>query len=145
MFGSISTKIAHGTTLPSLGNQDLRQLQDVLIKEKEIVGRYVLPVEWHSRSFTLTFNIFLFSITLCYSTYSVQKVSRDLGAAADAMKMWGDAEGEDLNVGSLCTIILRYNRVDMSCIGYSWSYCDSNEPSHRRTESICWSWGHYES
>lgn len=37
MFGSLSTKIAHSTITPALGNQDLRPLQDAITKEKEIV------------------------------------------------------------------------------------------------------------
>ncbi|KIM21000.1 hypothetical protein M408DRAFT_81178 [Serendipita vermifera MAFF 305830] len=66
MFGSLSTKIAHSTITPALGNQDLRFLQESINKEKELVT-------------------------------SVQKLSKDFGTAAEALKQWAAGEGEDLS------------------------------------------------
>lgn len=45
MFKSAATKIAHNTTIPSLGgNKDLRPLQDLITAEKAIVTSYVTSI-----------------------------------------------------------------------------------------------------
>ncbi|KAH6909794.1 hypothetical protein BKA70DRAFT_176316 [Coprinopsis sp. MPI-PUGE-AT-0042] len=66
MFRSAASKIAHNTTLPSLGaNADLRPLQDLITLEKTVI-------------------------------ISLQKLSADYSKAADALRTWGQNEGEDL-------------------------------------------------
>ncbi|EAU86643.2 hypothetical protein CC1G_07301 [Coprinopsis cinerea okayama7 len=66
MFKSAATKIAHNTTIPSLGgNADLRPLQDLITLEKSVL-------------------------------ISLQKLSSDYTKAADALKIWGQTEGDDL-------------------------------------------------
>nr|GAT54381.1 predicted protein [Mycena chlorophos] len=66
MFKSAATKIAHNSTIPSLGgNKDLRPLQDLITAEKAVLT-------------------------------SLQKLSVDLTKASDALRIWGTGEGEDL-------------------------------------------------
>jgi len=89
MFGSLSHKIAHASTIPSLGNQDLRALQDLITREKEVVASYVLPT---------------LSIDLQYMTHGccpndrIQRLSSELARANEALKVWGQGEGLDLGV-----------------------------------------------
>lgn len=85
MFGSLSAKIAHAT--PVLGNQDLRLLQESINKEKEVVNSSVFSsfrrVTWLTNE----------------SFPRAQRLAKDAGIAADALKQWGAGEGEDLAVG----------------------------------------------
>lgn len=41
MLGSVGAKIAHASTIPSLGNPDLRNLQELIIAEKGVLIRCV--------------------------------------------------------------------------------------------------------
>ncbi|EEB87650.1 hypothetical protein MPER_14938, partial [Moniliophthora perniciosa FA553] len=66
MFKSAATKLAHNSTIPSLGgNSDLRPLQDLITTEKLVLN-------------------------------SLQKLSADFTKAAEALRTWGMGEGEDL-------------------------------------------------
>ncbi|TCD61849.1 hypothetical protein EIP91_007839 [Steccherinum ochraceum] len=66
MFKSVATKLAHNTTVPSLGgNKDLRGLQDMITAEKTVLS-------------------------------SSQKFALDLAKSAEALKHWGGGEGDDL-------------------------------------------------
>lgn len=66
MFKSAATKIAHSSTLPSIGgNKDLRPLQDLITAEKAVL-------------------------------VSLQKLSLDFTKASEALKTWGMGEGDDL-------------------------------------------------
>ncbi|KII85674.1 hypothetical protein PLICRDRAFT_56887 [Plicaturopsis crispa FD-325 SS-3] len=66
MFKTAATKIAHNSTLPSLGgNKDLRPLQDLITAEKSVL-------------------------------VSLQKLSVDFAKAAEALRTWGTGEGDDL-------------------------------------------------
>ncbi|GAW06946.1 hypothetical protein LENED_008905 [Lentinula edodes] len=63
MFKTAATKIAHNSTIPSLGgNKDLRPLQGLITAEKSV----------------------LISLSV------------DFGKAAEALRVWGSGEGEDL-------------------------------------------------
>jgi hypothetical protein len=87
MFGSLSSKIAHASTIPSLGNQDLRALQDLIIREKEVIVSYVLPT-WSTT----------FQQTTHHPNHRIQRLSSELGRANEALKAWGQGEGLDLGV-----------------------------------------------
>ncbi|CAL1716019.1 unnamed protein product [Somion occarium] len=68
MFRSATTRIAHSSTIPSLGgnlNKDLRALQELIIAEKSVL-------------------------------HSLQKLSTDVAKSAEAFRHWGSGEGEDL-------------------------------------------------
>ncbi|KAF9457410.1 hypothetical protein BDZ94DRAFT_1202761 [Collybia nuda] len=66
MFKSAATKIAHNSTIPSLGgNKDLRPLQDLITAEKVVL-------------------------------ISLQKLSVDFAKASEALRAWGVGEGDDL-------------------------------------------------
>ncbi|KAJ3928744.1 MAG: hypothetical protein NXY57DRAFT_1019727 [Lentinula lateritia] len=66
MFKTAATKIAHNSTIPSLGgNKDLRPLQGLITAEKSVL-------------------------------ISLQRLSVDFGKAAEALRVWGSGEGEDL-------------------------------------------------
>ncbi|KAJ3827812.1 hypothetical protein F5880DRAFT_1699068 [Lentinula raphanica] len=71
MFKTAATKIAHNSTIPSLGvNKDLKPLQELITAEKTVL-------------------------------ISLQKLSVDIGKSAEALRAWGSGEGEDLLVSSL--------------------------------------------
>jgi hypothetical protein len=42
VLGTVGTKIAHTSTLPSLGNKDLKLLQDLIVAEKNVVTTCVV-------------------------------------------------------------------------------------------------------
>ncbi|KAJ3889180.1 hypothetical protein GG344DRAFT_52145 [Lentinula edodes] len=66
MFKTAATKIAHNSTIPSLGgNKDLKPLQGLITAEKSVL-------------------------------ISLQRLSVDFGKAAEALRVWGSGEGEDL-------------------------------------------------
>lgn len=88
MFKSAATKIAHNTTIPALaGNSDLRPLQDLITAEKTVLVSCVescaplqlgyVDVDFVSR---------------------LQKLRIDLAKAGDALRIWGQGEGDDLDV-----------------------------------------------
>ncbi|ESK97386.1 hypothetical protein Moror_17817 [Moniliophthora roreri MCA 2997] len=79
MFKSAATKLAHNTTIPSLGgNSDLRPLQDLITAEKLVLS-------------------------------SLQKLSADFTKAAESLRTWGMGEGDDLgDVLSASTNLLNY-------------------------------------
>ncbi|KAJ4471984.1 hypothetical protein J3R30DRAFT_3522422 [Lentinula aciculospora] len=85
MFKNAATKIAHNSTIPSLGtNKDLRPLQDVITAEKSVL-------------------------------ISLQKLSVDIGKAAEALRIWGSGEGEDLlDTLSASTNLLTQYAVSLS-------------------------------
>ncbi|KAG6909753.1 hypothetical protein DXG01_015469 [Tephrocybe rancida] len=77
MFRSAATKLAHNSTLPSLGgNNDLKPLQDLILAEKQVLT-------------------------------SLQKLSSDLAKSAEALRVWGSGEGDDLGdiLGTSSTLI----------------------------------------
>ncbi|EIN13334.1 hypothetical protein PUNSTDRAFT_123417 [Punctularia strigosozonata HHB-11173 SS5] len=66
MFRSAASKLAHNSTLPSLGgNKDLRPLQDLITAEKAILQ-------------------------------SLIRLSNDFAKASECLRSWGMGEGEDL-------------------------------------------------
>lgn len=79
MFKTAASKIAHNSTLPSLGgNQDLRPLQDLIAAEKAVL-------------------------------ISLQKLSVDYSKASEALRTWGLNEGDDLgDILSASTSILNH-------------------------------------
>ncbi|KAI0266407.1 hypothetical protein BC834DRAFT_127325 [Gloeopeniophorella convolvens] len=80
MFKSAATKIAHNTTIPSLGgNKDLRPLQDLITAEKAIVT-------------------------------TLAKLSADFTRASEALRHWGLGEGDDLSdtLGGSTKILLQF-------------------------------------
>ncbi|KAF8066570.1 hypothetical protein FPV67DRAFT_1767534 [Lyophyllum atratum] len=77
MFKSAASKIAHNSTLPSLGgNNDLRPLQDLILAEKQVLT-------------------------------SLQRLSVDFAKAAEALRVWGLGEGDDLGdtLGASATLL----------------------------------------
>lgn len=89
VFGSLGYKIAHASTIPSLGNQDLRALQDLITREKEVVASYVLP--------TLSTDLQQTTHGCCPND-RIQRLSGELARANEALKAWGQVEGLDLGV-----------------------------------------------
>ncbi|PPQ67196.1 hypothetical protein CVT24_011267 [Panaeolus cyanescens] len=85
MFKTAATKIAHNSTLPSLGgNQDLRPLQDLITAEKAVL-------------------------------ISLQKLSVDYSKAAEALRTWGLSEGDDLgDILSASTNVLNHFSTALS-------------------------------
>ncbi|KAF5310164.1 hypothetical protein D9619_010232 [Psilocybe cf. subviscida] len=79
MFKTAATKIAHNSTLPSLGgNQDLRPLQDLITAEKAVL-------------------------------ISLQKLSVDYSKASEALRTWGLNEGDDLgDILSASTTVMNH-------------------------------------
>lgn len=87
MFKSAATKIAHNTTIPALAgtNPDLRPLQDLITAEKTLLVSCVtlngvLPADTEPLFFRL------------------QRLSTDLTKASEALRIWGQGEGDDLGV-----------------------------------------------
>ncbi|KAG6840192.1 hypothetical protein C0991_008328 [Blastosporella zonata] len=77
MFRSAATKLAHNSTIPSLGgNNDLKPLQDLILAEKQVLT-------------------------------SLQKLSSDLAKSAEALRIWGSGEGDDLGdiLGASATLM----------------------------------------
>ncbi|KAG6835375.1 hypothetical protein H0H93_002039, partial [Arthromyces matolae] len=77
MFRSAANKLAHNSTLPSLGgNNDLKPLQDLILAEKQVLT-------------------------------SLQKLSTDVAKAAEALRIWGSGEGDDLGdiLGASSTLL----------------------------------------
>lgn len=67
MLRKTKQQIAHTSMIPSLGNRDLRTLQDIINSEKAFIKANASAGQaWH--------------------------------ANADALKAWGEGEGEDLSV-----------------------------------------------
>ena len=88
MFKTAATKIAHNSTIPSIGgNKDLRPLQDLITAEKSVLTSFVIPLK-----------CILFHI-LTWNPYpSLQRLSTDFAKASEALRTWGAGEGEDLGV-----------------------------------------------
>ena len=85
MFKTAALKIAHNTTIPGLaGKQDLRSLQDLITAEKTVLNSYVI----------LAFQIRL----LGSRERRLQRLSTDFARAAEALRIWGQGEGDDLGV-----------------------------------------------
>ncbi|KIY44471.1 hypothetical protein FISHEDRAFT_51437 [Fistulina hepatica ATCC 64428] len=72
MFKNAAAKIAHNTTIPGLGANEFRQLQDLISQEKSVLISHVLS--------------------------RLQRLSSDLTKANEALRTWGLAEGVDLGV-----------------------------------------------
>jgi hypothetical protein len=89
MFGSLSHKIAHASTIPSLGNQDLRALQDLITREKEVVASYVSSTVFYRPPA---------DDSRLLSNDRIQRLSGELARANEALKAWGQGEGLDLGV-----------------------------------------------
>ena len=87
MFKTAARKIAHNTTMPGLaGKQDLRSLQDLIIAEKTVLNSYVISTP---------------QIRLLGSyRRRLQRLSTDFARAAEALRIWGQGEGDDLGVRS---------------------------------------------
>ncbi|KAJ3798305.1 hypothetical protein GGU11DRAFT_704165 [Lentinula aff. detonsa] len=84
MFKTAATKIAHNSTIPSLGiNKDLRPLQDLITAEKSVLISCVQTAYPDGGSHK-------------YLSVRLQKLSVDIGKAAEALRIWGSGEGEDL-------------------------------------------------
>lgn len=77
MFKNAATKIAHNSTIPSIGgNKDLRPLQDLITAEKSVL-------------------------------ISLRRLSLDFTKASEALRGWGMGEGDDLgDTLSASTVIL---------------------------------------
>ncbi|KAK7691152.1 hypothetical protein QCA50_006255 [Cerrena zonata] len=68
MFRSATTRIAHSSTIPSIGgnlNKDLRALQELILVEKTVL-------------------------------IALQKLSSDVARSSEALRQWGTGEGDDL-------------------------------------------------
>lgn len=90
MFKTAATKIAHNSTIPSLGgNKDLKPLQDVITAEKSVLISLVARFSFYHKQLTDQLS------------FRLQKLSVDFGRAAEALRVWGSGEGEDLLVSSL--------------------------------------------
>ncbi|KAJ3507334.1 hypothetical protein NLJ89_g6364 [Agrocybe chaxingu] len=85
MFRTAATKIAHNSTLASLGgNQELRPLQDLITAEKGVL-------------------------------IALQKLSVDFSKASEALRTWGLSEGDDLgDILSASTTILNHFSTALS-------------------------------
>lgn len=87
MFKSAARKIAHNTTMPGLaGKQDLRPLQDLITAEKAVLNSCA--------ALFLIFSTGSDAFSLC----RLQRLSNDFARASDALRMWGQGEGDDLGV-----------------------------------------------
>ncbi|KAF7290547.1 hypothetical protein MIND_01294800 [Mycena indigotica] len=108
MFKSAATKIAHNSTLPSLGgNKDLRPLQDLITAEKAVL------------------------ITL-------QKLSVDLTKASDALRVWGNGEGEDLGdiLGASTTVMSHFSTALSSYASKEHAIRDHLKAIRTREEAL---------
>ncbi|CAA7270491.1 unnamed protein product [Cyclocybe aegerita] len=85
MFRTAATKIAHNSTLASLGgNQELRPLQDLITAEKGVL-------------------------------IALQKLSVDFSKASEALRTWGLSEGDDLgDILSASTTVLNHFSTALS-------------------------------
>lgn len=87
---SFASKIAHTSTIPALGNKDLKLLQDLITNEKAILITYVTSVICRLVVHSLFF--------LWLGLGSLQKLAVDFTRASESLKNWGLGEGEDLGV-----------------------------------------------
>lgn len=85
MLGSVGAKIAHASTIPSLGNPELRTLQELITAEKGVLVRCVEAWVSVSNEGLIGFG-------------SVQRLAGDVGKSAETLKNWGMGEGDDLGV-----------------------------------------------
>ncbi|KAF9044283.1 hypothetical protein BJ165DRAFT_1528842 [Panaeolus papilionaceus] len=108
MFKTAATKIAHNSTIPSLGgNQDLRPLQDLITAEKIVL-------------------------------ISLQKLSVDYSKAAEALRTWGLSEGDDLgDILSASTNILNHFSTALSqYAGHGHTMRDQLKTIRTREEAL---------
>ena len=86
MFKTAARKIAHNSTMPGLaGKQDLRTLQDLITAEKTVLtscANYISQLQ----------------LSYLRVRCRLQRLSTDFGRASDALRVWGQGEGDDLGV-----------------------------------------------
>lgn len=87
MFKSAAAKIAHNTTIPALAgtNPDLRPLQDLITAEKSVLVSCVTSNKGLRSGTEPPFR-------------RLQRLSTDLAKASEALRIWGQGEGDDLGV-----------------------------------------------
>lgn len=94
-------RLQHNNKL-SLAPKDIKNLADIISSEKNVITSFVILLSFLV-SFPLYFGPFFRSLTLvfvidlrCIINLSSVRLSNDYRKAADALKEWGLAEGDDL-------------------------------------------------
>ncbi|EIW75499.1 hypothetical protein CONPUDRAFT_131737 [Coniophora puteana RWD-64-598 SS2] len=108
MFKNAATKLAHNSTLPSLGgNNDLRPLQDLITAEKIVLN-------------------------------SIQKLASDLGKASDALRTWGLGEGDDLGdtLSASATVIGHFSNALLQYASLHNTVRDNMKAVRTREEAL---------